>query len=196
MESNASGVFNIAGGRRISLNDLASILMEITGIHLQVLYEPPRPGMCETRSPISPAAQDAFGFSPDCTLDEGLRRTVHGSKAVIRKSLQRAFYGPIANYSILVRGLQEPIYPYSTVWVRGSMRMPRLAIPESSRKQGDEDALRAYSDITAEKSHNSAVLNNMAWHSSGRVATRRHWLRSARHSSVTMMTSTPGTTVR
>ena len=76
MESNASGVFNIAGGRRISLNDLASILMEITGIHLQVLYEPPRPGDVRDSLADIARAQDAFGFSPDCTLDEGLRRTV------------------------------------------------------------------------------------------------------------------------
>ena len=31
MESDARGVFNVAGGRRISLNELASILMELTG---------------------------------------------------------------------------------------------------------------------------------------------------------------------
>ncbi|MDR9815244.1 MAG: SDR family oxidoreductase [Candidatus Methanoculleus thermohydrogenotrophicum] len=76
MESRASGVFNIAGGRRISLNELAAILSEITGIHRQPLYEPPRPGDVRDSLADISRARDAFGFSPDCTLDEGLQKTV------------------------------------------------------------------------------------------------------------------------
>ena len=76
MESNASGVFNVAGGRRISLNELASILSEITGIHHQPLYEPPRPGDVRDSLADITMASDAFGFSPACALDEGLSKTV------------------------------------------------------------------------------------------------------------------------
>lgn len=76
MESNASGVFNIAGGSRISLNELAGSLSEITGIHHRPVYEPPRSGdVRDSLADISRAGK-AFGFSPRRTLAEGLRETV------------------------------------------------------------------------------------------------------------------------
>lgn len=76
MESDASGVYNIAGGRRISLNELAAALSEITGIHHQPVYEPPRPGDVRDSLADISRARGAFGFSPGYTLDEGLRETV------------------------------------------------------------------------------------------------------------------------
>ncbi|MDV4343375.1 SDR family oxidoreductase [Methanoculleus sp. YWC-01] len=76
MEADASGVFNIAGGSRISLNQLASILAEITGIHHRPVYEPPRPGDVRDSLADISRAYDAFVFSPRCTLTEGLRETV------------------------------------------------------------------------------------------------------------------------
>lgn len=76
MESNASGVFNIAGGSRISLNELAGSLSEITGVHHRPVYEPPRSGdVRDSLADISRAGK-AFGFSPRRTLAEGLRETV------------------------------------------------------------------------------------------------------------------------
>ncbi|KDE56432.1 SDR family oxidoreductase [Methanoculleus sp. MH98A] len=76
MEGNASGVFNIAGGSRISLNRLASVLAEIAGIHRRPVYEPPRPGDIRDSLAEIARARDAFGFSPRCTLEAGLRETV------------------------------------------------------------------------------------------------------------------------
>ena len=76
MEADASGVFNIAGGSSISLNQLASILAEITGIHHRPVYEPPRPGDVRDSLADISRAYDAFVFSPRCTLTEGLRETV------------------------------------------------------------------------------------------------------------------------
>lgn len=76
MESGASGVFNIAGGRRISLNELAANLSEITGIHHRPIYEPPRAGDVRDSLADISRAEEAFGFSPCCTVDEGLRDTV------------------------------------------------------------------------------------------------------------------------
>ena len=76
MEGDASGVFNIAGGSRISLNHLASILMETTGIHRRPIYEPPRPGDVRDSVADISRAGEAFGFSPRCTLEAGLRETV------------------------------------------------------------------------------------------------------------------------
>lgn len=76
MEGDASGVFNIAGGSRINLNQLASILAEISGIHHRPIYEPPRPGDVRDSLADISRAHDAFGFSPRCTLEAGLRETV------------------------------------------------------------------------------------------------------------------------
>ncbi len=76
MESGASGVFNIAGGSRISLNHLSSILAETTGIHHRPVYEPPRPGDVRDSLAEITRAGEAFGFSPRYTLEAGLRETV------------------------------------------------------------------------------------------------------------------------
>ncbi|MCM2467010.1 SDR family oxidoreductase [Methanoculleus oceani] len=76
MGGDASGVFNIAGGRRISLNELAATLSEITGIHRRPVYEPPRSGDVRDSLADISRAHEAFGFSPRCTLEAGLRETV------------------------------------------------------------------------------------------------------------------------
>ena len=75
MESGASGVFNIAGGRRISLNELAGNLSAITGIHHRPIYEPPRTGDVRDSLADISRARETFGFSPTYSLDEGLRET-------------------------------------------------------------------------------------------------------------------------
>lgn len=76
MEGDASGVFNIAGGSRISLNQLSSILAEITGIHHRPIYEPPHPGDVRDSLAEITRAGEAFGFSPRYTLEAGLCETV------------------------------------------------------------------------------------------------------------------------
>ncbi|MCK9307166.1 MAG: SDR family oxidoreductase [Methanoculleus sp.] len=76
MESDASGVFNIAGGSRISLNELAGSLSEITGVYHRPVYEPPRSGDVRDSLADISRAGEAFGFSPRRTLAEGLRETV------------------------------------------------------------------------------------------------------------------------
>jgi len=43
-ESLVEGVFNIACGERVSLNELAGKIMDITGIRLDPIYEKPRQG--------------------------------------------------------------------------------------------------------------------------------------------------------
>jgi len=76
MESDARGVFNIACGRRVSLNTLASILMEITGTRCSPLYEAPRPGDIRDSLADITRAREAFGYVPQYSIEEGLRQTV------------------------------------------------------------------------------------------------------------------------
>ncbi len=76
MQSDAQGVFNIACGRRISLNELAAVLMEIVGLHLHPIYEEPRPGDVRDSLADISRAREAFGYDPRYSLRDGLRETV------------------------------------------------------------------------------------------------------------------------
>lgn len=84
MESSASGVFNIAGGSRISLNQLASILSTVTGVNHRPVYDPPRVGDVRDSVAAISSAREAFGFSPAYTLDDGLRETVAWFQKMMR----------------------------------------------------------------------------------------------------------------
>ncbi len=76
MESDATGIYNIACERRISLNELAETLMEITGNHQRIIYDPPREGDIRDSLADISAARAAFGYNPEYTLEDGLRETV------------------------------------------------------------------------------------------------------------------------
>ena len=76
MESDATGVYNIACERRISLNELAETLMEITGSNQPIIYEPSREGDIRDSLADISRAKAAFGYNPEYTLEEGLRETV------------------------------------------------------------------------------------------------------------------------
>jgi UDP-glucose 4-epimerase len=76
MESDAQGVYNVAYCQRINLNELASLIMDITGITVPLVYEPPRTGdVRDSLADINPA-QEAFGFAPEYTVKTGLKETI------------------------------------------------------------------------------------------------------------------------
>jgi UDP-glucose 4-epimerase len=76
MESDAQGVFNIAYCQRIDLNTLAAIIMEITGIAVPVLYEPPRMGDIRDSLADITRAKAAFNYEPGYTVKTGLMETI------------------------------------------------------------------------------------------------------------------------
>ncbi|GIV02583.1 MAG: NDP-sugar dehydratase or epimerase [Fimbriimonadales bacterium] len=69
-------VFNIACGRSISLNELIRTLAAVFGQEPEVRYLPPRPGDIKHSSADIRKAQERLGYSPQFTLEEGLRRTI------------------------------------------------------------------------------------------------------------------------
>ena len=74
--SDATGVYNIANGRRISINELATMIMKITGKNVEPMHNAPRGGdVRHSLGDISKAKRD-FGYVPGCSLEEGLRRTI------------------------------------------------------------------------------------------------------------------------
>jgi len=76
MESDAHGVFNVAYCKRIDLVELASLIMEITGITVPLVYEPPRAGDVRDSLAAIRQAQEAFGYAPEYTVKTGLMETI------------------------------------------------------------------------------------------------------------------------
>lgn len=72
-----SGTYNIGGGERVSVNDLARKIVANTGSQSEIIYSPALKGDAEhTWSDISKARKE-FGYEPRIGLDEGLKRYVH-----------------------------------------------------------------------------------------------------------------------
>ncbi len=76
MERDVEGIFNIAYGRQHTLNELASIIMELTGNRMEPVYEPVREGdILHSLADIT-SARSQLGYSPEYTFETGLQETV------------------------------------------------------------------------------------------------------------------------
>jgi UDP-glucose 4-epimerase len=75
-ERDAEGVFNIACGERIGVNELASRIMELIGVELEVRYDEPRPGDIKDSLADITRARDDLGFQPEFALIDGLEETI------------------------------------------------------------------------------------------------------------------------
>jgi nucleoside-diphosphate-sugar epimerase len=69
-------MFNVAAGRRFSLNQLYSLLQELTGFSKPPEYAPGRTGDVHDSLADTGAAEKAFGYRTLVEFEEGLRRTV------------------------------------------------------------------------------------------------------------------------
>lgn len=76
MESDAEGVFNVAYCKRIDLNELANMIMEITGITVPLIYEAPRTGDVRDSLADIRQAQEVLGYAPEYTVKKGLQETI------------------------------------------------------------------------------------------------------------------------
>jgi UDP-glucose 4-epimerase len=76
MQSPAEGVFNIACGQRVSLNELAGKIMKITGIRLEPIYDEPRQGDVKDSLADISSAGEKLGYRPNFNLDSGLEETI------------------------------------------------------------------------------------------------------------------------
>jgi UDP-glucose 4-epimerase len=75
-ESTATGVFNTAGGKRITVNDLATTIMKLCKKKLEISYEAARPGDIMHSLADSSKAQASFGYTPRYDITKGLRETI------------------------------------------------------------------------------------------------------------------------
>lgn len=75
-ERAAGHVVNVAGGRRISLNELLAEIGEITGRPLKARYEAARVGDVRDSVADLRRADELLGYRPEVNLRDGLARTV------------------------------------------------------------------------------------------------------------------------
>jgi len=70
-----TGVFNISGGAGITINNLAGLIIKLTGGKSKIVYEKPRPGdIVHSLADITRAG--TFGYKPAYTMESGLAETI------------------------------------------------------------------------------------------------------------------------
>ncbi|MFW6188846.1 MAG: SDR family oxidoreductase [Planctomycetota bacterium] len=72
----AGRVCNLGCGRRFTLNELLELLAQITGREVDPEYGPERPGDVRHSEADISLARQSFGYDPQISFEEGLRRTV------------------------------------------------------------------------------------------------------------------------
>jgi UDP-glucose 4-epimerase len=78
-ESTAEGVFNIGGGKNITINRLADLILKIMNSDLEPVYQEPRPG--DVRHTLADVASaKSFGYEPGWTLETGLKEIINDYK--------------------------------------------------------------------------------------------------------------------
>ena len=75
-ESTATGVFNTAGGKRITINELAQTIMKLCQKKIDIKYEAARPGDIKHSLADSSKAKESFGFAPRYDITKGLKETI------------------------------------------------------------------------------------------------------------------------
>jgi UDP-glucose 4-epimerase len=81
----AGGVFNIACGSRITVNELLRTLAEITGNSTAPVHTEPRPGDVRHSLADITAAQEKLGYKPAISFLEGLEKTVAWYRTQLKK---------------------------------------------------------------------------------------------------------------
>jgi UDP-glucose 4-epimerase len=74
-------VFNIAYGRKVTLNELVAELQELIGSDVETIYAPRRPGDVPHSLASLERARTELGYEPAVDLREGLTRTIEHYRA-------------------------------------------------------------------------------------------------------------------
>jgi nucleoside-diphosphate-sugar epimerase len=86
MESKATGTYNVGCGEETSVNDLAETMIALFSSSLTPKHTRERPGEVKhSVADISRAKKD-FGYSPGCSLKQGLMETLHYYDQQFRKA--------------------------------------------------------------------------------------------------------------
>lgn len=79
--STVSGFFNISGGRPVSLNDLAQIMISMTGDKIKPLHDKPRLGDPRTSAADITKAAKILRWKPKMSLENGLQTLFQDSSS-------------------------------------------------------------------------------------------------------------------
>jgi len=82
MNSDATGVYNIASGRRISIQELATLITRLTGrdSDLEPVFDKPRKGDVRHSLADISRARAVIGYKPEYSLERGLEETLRWFK--------------------------------------------------------------------------------------------------------------------
>jgi len=75
-ESSASGVFNIANGKTITINELAKIIMKIVNKNFKLIYKDVRSGDVKHSLADVSKAKEKLNYEPKFDLEKGLKETI------------------------------------------------------------------------------------------------------------------------
>jgi UDP-glucose 4-epimerase len=75
-ECKTTGIFNIAGGKRISINDLAKSIMTICRKNIKVVYKDPRYGDIKHSLADIENAKEKLNYKPKFKIKDGLKETI------------------------------------------------------------------------------------------------------------------------
>ena len=80
-DSASGGVYNVAWGRRTSVNELARTIASVLGKKIEPVHKPARAGDVRDSQADSTRARELLGWKPGVTFEEGLKRTVEWFRA-------------------------------------------------------------------------------------------------------------------
>ncbi|GAB6283730.1 MAG: SDR family oxidoreductase [Ignavibacterium sp.] len=81
--ASVNGVYNVARGKAISINDIINSIIKITNSKSKIIYEEPRPGdIKHSLASIDKTKNDLY-FCPTISLEEGLKKTIEYFKTKI-----------------------------------------------------------------------------------------------------------------
>lgn len=74
-------VYNVGSGRPISINELAELIISISGLKIKPLYEAPRAGDIRHSYADISKISSRLGFKPSITIEEGIKELITAYKA-------------------------------------------------------------------------------------------------------------------
>ncbi|MBK9942196.1 MAG: NAD-dependent epimerase/dehydratase family protein [Kouleothrix sp.] len=80
MSVGVSGAFNIASGSTITINRLAGLMRELSGLNAPIEHAAPRPGDVRDSLADVSAAGAAFGYQPSVMIEDGLAEYLDWAK--------------------------------------------------------------------------------------------------------------------
>jgi UDP-glucose 4-epimerase len=75
-ESASTGIFNIAGGKRISINNLALLIIKTCRKEMELVYQSPRSGDILHSLADVTRAEDKFNFISKFSITDGIEETI------------------------------------------------------------------------------------------------------------------------